>query len=145
MKKLVFLLIFLLTFNLVEAGVREDAEKYKDRIEVPEEINRALPFAIHVLVTDTGENFTLEITDEGRYIVESYDYDVEIRAEEEVFRGLTNSTDMVDLFKDVEVKSDSFKGHVFLNVVENALEVELVEEPSLWYRIIGFFVKMFIK
>ncbi len=162
MRFISLILIFLVAISIVPAEngydpnipLAEQLENLGEDIELPEDSSIIFPFTIGVTVTDTEEDLIVKITEEGISIIEEGSVDMEVDLTTQTITELTEENDestisdeeaITNILNELNVNSKSTKSHVLMGALEKKYEVQIVDEPSLWYKIVRFFVGIFVK
>ena len=155
MRWIQILLVFLVTSLLVsaqnETGFNPDepltdqVAEWQNEFELPEE-GFIYPLILGLTITDTEENIILEITEEEIIILnESNSIDMDIKLTTDTISNISNNQEELEtIIEQVNIESKSTKSHAIIGALEKKYEVTLVENPSLWYKIVRFFVGLFV-
>ena len=160
MRFISLILIFLVAISMVSSEydpnipLSEQLENLDENMEFPEDSSIVFPLTIGVTITDTEEELIIEINEDGLSILEEGSVDMEVNmttetitelTEENNEEILTNEEELTNILNDLEVDSKSTKSHLLMGALEKKYDVQLVDEPSLWYKIIKFFIGIFVK
>lgn len=144
MKKIVLILMFILFTPIVNASIRESLEEATQNMTAPEGIDMALPFNILIIVEDTEETFTIQVTEQNITTVDAIESDIVVSGKEETLMEINNTEEALQFLNNVDVRPDSLKGSLALIAVEKKMNINIVKEPSLFYRILRFIMGIFI-
>jgi len=145
MKKLILFIIFLISISLVNASIRENLEEEVQNMTAPQNIDMVLPFNILILVEDTGERFTLQVAEQNISAIDAIESDIIVSGKEEALSEINNTEDTLQFLTNVDVRPDSLKGSLALIAIEKKMNINIVKDPSLFYRILRFIMGIFIR
>ncbi len=144
MKKTISILMFILLITTVNASVREGLEEELQNMTAPQNMGMVLPFNILIIVEDTQESFTIQVAEQNMSTIDAIESDIIVSGKEEILREINNTEDALQFLNNVNVKPDSFKGSLALIVVEERMNINIVKDPSLFYRILRLIIGIFV-
>ncbi|MBT3395262.1 hypothetical protein HOA59_02335 [archaeon] len=155
MRWIQLILVFLITSLLVsaqnETGFNPDVPladqiiEWQDEFELPEE-GFIYPLTLGLTITDTEEDLILEITEEGITILnESTPIDMNINLTTDIISNISSDQEELEnIIEQIDIESKSTKSHAIIGALEKKYDITIIENPNLWYKIVRFFVGLFV-